>query len=213
MENELAKIQNDAAKKSAVIVTVDPSKIVDSDGNLVDLNSAGKLRRWLRETFGDRLVKVNDNGNIIRFSLRGLDASIKRRGERQRQMYAELDKLLANSIYAGCEPGDAKHPSVERQDIYYAAARIGDDIYGIRFKVDVREGAKNVTYKDHKTVQIKKPPAPCAGLSLTGTADGQDIKKPSSPYGRVSLPGTEDGQTMPVLKIQEVMGVTCNIID
>jgi hypothetical protein len=51
--------------------------------------------------------------------------------------------LLENGIYAGNEPGDARHPRVERQDIYYAVAQIGDKTLGIRFKADIPKYIEN----------------------------------------------------------------------
>jgi hypothetical protein len=190
----------ETGKKNVNVVTVDPSKIVDGDGNPIDLKRTGALRRWLINRYDGREVVIADNGRTVRFTQTGIQASLKRRKDEQRQAYAALDRLLENGVYQGDEAGDAKHNHIERQDIYYAAAQIGDKIYGVRFKVDVRKDGGHGEYKDHKVIRID-------GVEEVNT------KKPPSPYAGVSPAGTEGGVTIPVSKIQAAMGLTSNITD
>jgi len=184
--------------KQIKIIRVDPSKITDDDGNHIDLTSANALRRWLIKRYSRCEVAVSDNGKTIRFTVKGFRDSLKKRGEVHQQVYADLDVLLENSVYDDSEKGDAKHPYIERQDIYYAAAQIGDKVFGIRFKVDVRKGDEYGTYKDHKVVEIDD-------------VEEVDIKVPPSPYVGVSPTGTEGGKSITVAKIKAAMGLGNNI--
>jgi hypothetical protein len=146
-------------------------------------------------------VVVSDNGKTVRFTKKGLGDSIKRRGAEQRQVYADIDSLLVNSAFDDYEAGDERHPHIDRQDIYYAAAKIGGHVFGIRFKVDVKKGQENGTYKDHKVARIDD-------------VEEIDIKEPPSPYRGVDSPrGIEGGISIPVSKIKAAMGLTDNIGD
>ena len=166
-------------KKIVNIVSIDLSKIVDDIGNPIDLTNTACLRRWLIQRYNGVFVEVVDNGHTILLDKNGLSASLKRRGQEHHSMYADLDNLIKNSVYFGYDLGDVKHPWIDHQNIYYAAARIGEDIYGIRFKVDIEKGedGNSGTYKDHKIVKIddiekvkiKKSPSPYRGLSPRGT--------------------------------------------
>jgi len=166
-------------EKVVNIVSIDPSKIVDDAGNPIDLTSTAHLRRWLIQRYNGVSVEVADNGHTILLDKNGLSASLKRRGQEHHSMYADLDNLIKNSVYYGYDLGDVKHPWIDRQNIYYAAARIGGDVYGIRFKVDIEKGedGSSGTYKDHKIVkidyvkkvEIEKSPSPYRGLSPRGT--------------------------------------------
>ncbi|MDR2694255.1 MAG: hypothetical protein LBB74_08615 [Chitinispirillales bacterium] len=192
------KDMEETGKKNVNVVTVDPSKIVDDDGNPIDLKSASQLRRWLINQYSGREIIVSDNGRTIRFTNQGLQDSLKRRGEAHQQVYAELDNLLENGIYAGNEPGDARHPRVERQDIYYTVAQIGAKTFGVRFKADIPKGKEYGIYKDHKVVEIDD-------------VEEVNIKEPPSPYAGISPTGTEGGKSIPLSKIRGAMGLTDNI--
>jgi len=176
-----AKVIDEADKKNVKIVTIDPSKIIDSAGNPIDLTSAARLREWLIQKYDGIDIEVADNGHIVSLKKNELRASVKRRGKEQREIYADLDSLIENSIYFGYEPGDSRHTWIDRQNIYYAAARIGDDVYGIRFKADVKKGQHGSVYKDHRIVKIeniqkvetKWPPSPCRGFSPRGIKGGK----------------------------------------
>jgi len=155
-----------ADNKSVKVVSINPDKIIDDSGNAIDLNNTSKLRNWLLEKYRGREVKVQDDGKTISFFRSGIEASVKKRGEAQRQMYADLDSLIENGVYIGYELGDAKHKNIDKQNIYYSAAKIGDKIYGVRFKIDIFKGVENGQYKDHKIVdlEIEKSPLPYAGF-------------------------------------------------
>ena len=184
-----AKIREEAAKKNARIITIDSSKMTDDNGNPINPKNAKSLRQWLKNNYDGKEVEIQDNGHIVGFRSKELNASIKRRGDAQRQVYAALNSLLKNSVYNGYEVGDVSHPWVANQDIYLAGAQIGEGIFGIRFKIDVRRDGREI-YKDHKTVRI----------------DGVEIiKEPPSPFAGVSPTGTEGGQFIPVSKIQEAL--------
>jgi hypothetical protein len=187
-------------KKNVKVITIDPSKIVDGNGNPIDLKSAGQLRRWLINKYGGREVVVSDNGETVQFTVTGLRDSLKRRGEAHHKIYAALDSLFENGVYYGDEAGDARHPNVERQDIYYAAAQIGDKTFGVRFKVDIKKTEEYGAYKDHKVIEIDD-------VEVVNT------KEPPSPYAGYSPTGTEGGISTPVSKIKAAMGLTDNIGD
>ena len=197
-EIENAKIRAEAAKKNAKVVTVDPSKMVDDGGNPVDLASASELRRWLKQKFGSTEVVVSDNGQTVRITVRGLKDSVKRRGGEQRTVYAKLDELLQNSIYYGYELGDVDHPWIGKQDLYLAAAKIGNDTFGVRFKVDVVKGNEQGAYKDHKVIRIDN-------------VEKIIKNSPLSPYPGFSPSGIECGEFMPVSRIQEALSLSKNL--
>jgi len=190
----------EADKKNAKIVTIDPSKIVDDAGNPIDLTSAAQLRRWLIQKYDGVDIEVADNGHIVSLKKKELRASVKRRGQEQREVYADLDNLIKNSIYFGYELGDSRHTWIERQNIYYAAARIGNDIYGIRFKVDVKRGQDGSVYKDHRLVRIEN-------------FQKVETEWPPSPYRGFSPRGIEGGKTeMPVSDLRSALGHSTNKI-
>jgi hypothetical protein len=195
-QTEGPQIGSDDGDKKVKQIHVDASKIADSDGNPINIASASALRRWLIMQYCGREIVVIDNGRTIRFAKKGLLDSIKRRGKEQRQVYADLDGLMENSIYDSSEPGDEKHPHIDRQEIYYAAAKIGDNVYGVRFKIDIKKGQEIGTYKDHKVAAIDD-------------LEGIDIKEPPSPYRGVDAPrGIEGGVSISISKIREAMGLT-----
>ena len=165
--------QDGGTPRTAAVVDVDPSVIP------VDLKDTAALRDWVRERFQGKTLTIRDDGSIVGLSAPGLKASVKKRGHEQRQTYAGLDSLPENAVYDGFEKADARHPELEGQRVYYAAMRIGDTPYAVRFKVDMpkREQGKGY-YKDHKTREIEMAPAPYAGPA----------KKAASP-----LVGTEPG--------------------
>jgi hypothetical protein len=156
---ENAAANAEADKKYATVVPINPTGIADEDGHPIDLTKTSALIGWLLNKYRGHEVKINDDGQIVSFFRVGLEDSLKRRGVLQRQMYANLEGLLENSVYSGYELGDKQHPRIERQNIYYAAAGIMDNIYGVRFKVDISNGERKGAYKDHKIarLEIKKP--------------------------------------------------------
>ena len=188
-------------EKTVNIVSIDPSKIVDDAGNPIDLTNTAHLRRWLIQRYNGVSVEVADNGHTVLLDKNGLSASLKRRGQEHHSMYAGLDNLIKNSVYSGYDLGDVKHQWIDRQNIYYAAARIGGDVYGIRFKVDIEKGedGSSGTYKDHKIVKIND-------------VEKVEIEKSPSPYRGLSPRGTEGDQTeLPVSNIREALDYTTNI--
>ena len=199
-----------ANDKTTKPILINVSKITNEDGSPVDLKSASKLRRWLIQNYDKKEVKIIDNGKTVRFAKKELQASMKKRGEAHNQIYSDLDKLLENSVYYGYERGDAKHPWVDRQDIYYAAAKIDGNTFGVRLKIDIQKKDGSGVYKDHKVagievveeVDIKKSPSTYRGAKSGGM---KGDKNPSTPYAGFSPAGTVDGQSVSVLKIHEAL--------
>ncbi|MCL2183398.1 MAG: hypothetical protein FWB85_08020, partial [Chitinispirillia bacterium] len=146
-----------ANKKYAKVVSVDVAKLVDDNGDRLDLSNTSAVAKWLRDAYQGREVTIADDGQIVRFTRRGLEDGLKRRGEAQRQTYADLDRIVENSIYYSYEPGDSKHPNVDRHKVYYGAADINRHYYGVRLKVNTYEGSDVGLYKDLAVVKIKTP--------------------------------------------------------
>jgi hypothetical protein len=89
----------------------------------------------LLDNFNGLEVTIHDDGTIQKFTKRRLRSSTKRRGEKQRQMYAGIIGLLENAVYDKHILTDKRHPGLSGQKIYYAAVRIGSGYYSVRFKL------------------------------------------------------------------------------
>jgi hypothetical protein len=151
------------------VVAIDPGKIVDENGNKINLKNARAITDWLKKEYQGREITITDDGLHLTLTRQGLEASVKRRGEQQRQMYAELDRLIETAVYDDYEKGDKRHPKVEKQNIYYSAAQIGDKLYSVRIKIDIpKNNADPNYYKDHKITEIKIEPSLYQGSSVTG---------------------------------------------
>jgi len=176
IERENAQSIAAAEKKNANVVIIDPSKMVDPEGRLIDLEDKKAVRRWLREIYQGRRVTIEDDGQVVLFSGRGLDDDVyKCRGTARRQTYANLDGVVENSIYHSYEYGDDRHPYVIMHKTYYGAVDIGLELYATRIKVDVYDDVEDGLYKDLDIVKIKTPPGTVAdGLDGRPTiyADG-----------------------------------------
>jgi len=172
----------DAGNKTPNPVTVDPAKIVDAGGNAIDLTNTAAVRRWLMETYRDREVKILDDGQTVRFTLKGLKDDLKmpkRKGLAQRQAYAGLNDIVMNSVFHNYEPGDARHLNIDKHKTYYGVADIGGQLYGTRLKVDVRHGVSLGQYKDLAVREIKSPPRNAGGSReghRTNSLRGDKIK-------------------------------------
>jgi len=172
VEQDNAVANAEADKKYAKVVPINPAEIVDDNGNAIDLTNTEALREWLLDKYKGQAVEVKDDGRIVRITTKGIKAGVKRRGEIQRQLYADLVSLLENGIYSGYELGDSRHPYIKQQNIYYASAIIEGRIYGVRFKIDVHRGVPIGSYKDHKVVEIEieKSPSLYDRLHKSGVA-------------------------------------------
>ena len=49
-------------------------------------------------------------------------------------MYGQLDRLIENAVYDSFEAADERHPGLSGQNVYYAAASIGDEYYSVRIR-------------------------------------------------------------------------------
>ncbi|MCL2124083.1 MAG: hypothetical protein FWH34_08310, partial [Desulfovibrionaceae bacterium] len=141
--------------KIAQVVQVEPK------GLPVDWKNTRALAEWLLKQFQGVEFAIVDDGTIQKFTRSGLEAGAKKRGEQQRQTYTELKALLENAVFSHFEEADAQHKGkVAGQNIYYAAAKMGEGHFSIRFKVDmpIRKDAK-AAYKDHKVAEIQIAPS------------------------------------------------------
>lgn len=166
-DNGNAVSPGEPSPRIAPVVSVDPSTIVDADGKPINLKDTPALRNWIKEKYRDATVTINDDGTIQKFTEPNLRASVKRRDAKQRKMYANLDGLLESALREGDVAADARHEGkVAGQNIYYSAAKIGDNYFSVRFKVDMplkKDGT--ASYKDHKVAEIEIAPALYVGLN------------------------------------------------
>ncbi|MDR2819133.1 MAG: hypothetical protein LBB60_01175 [Desulfovibrio sp.] len=139
--------------KIATVVEIDPAKIP------VSLKNTRELSKWLLSQYQGVTLTIADDGTIQTFTKEGLEASTKKRGETQRKFYADLDKLLEYAIFAGFIESDSRHPQLVGQNVYYSAAKIGDQFYSIRLKVDIHKNKSDPAYKDHKFSEIEIAPS------------------------------------------------------
>ena len=148
-----------ANQKRAVAVVVDPKKLVNKDGSPVDLSHTKAIKMWLRGRYRNIRVVISDDGQIVEFTTKGFGSDQKRKIDRsaQRQVYADLDSIVENSIYYGYELGDARHEYVERQKTYYGLASIDGQYYGVRLKIDLHKNQHVGFYKDLEVAKIKSP--------------------------------------------------------
>lgn len=157
----------EASPRIAPVVSVDPSIIVDADGKPVDLKNNESLLAWLRAQYQGKSVTITDDGQKVEFTRRGMDASLKRRGPEQRQAYAELDNLVSGALYDDFEKANERHKGkVAGQNVYYSAAKIGDNYFAVRIKVDMpARDSGRAAYKDHKVTGIEIAPSLYRGRS------------------------------------------------
>lgn len=148
------------SKKTAKVIDIDPSAIP------VDLKDTKKLVEWVREQLQGKEVKIKDDGIIVLFTRRGIEASAKKRGKEQRQVYAELDKILEEAVFDRFIDADERHTRVKGQNIYHAVVRVSDELYSVRLKVDIKQGGIKPSYKDHKADKIEMVPDPFLAQSL-----------------------------------------------
>lgn len=166
-DNGNAVSPGEASPRIAPVVSVDPSIIVDADGKPVDLKNNEALLAWLRAQYQGKSVTITDDGQKVEFTRRGMDASLKRRGPEQRQAYAELDNLVSGALYDDFEKANERHKGkVAGQNVYYSAAKIGDNYFAVRIKVDMpARDSGRAAYKDHKVTGIEIAPSLYRGRS------------------------------------------------
>jgi len=147
-----------ANKKRAVVVTVDPSKVMGIDGLPVNLLDRKEIALWLRRVYQGTIVKIRDDKQIVKFTRGGLEDDLfKSRGKPRREAYADLSDIVQNSIYYSYEFGDAQHPNVERHKTYYGIININDAYYATRIKIDTYIESDIGLYKDLDIREIKSP--------------------------------------------------------
>jgi acid stress-induced BolA-like protein IbaG/YrbA len=173
--DELFQANNEL--RTVDVININPEKIVDKNGNKIDLNDTKTLTDWIKKHYQGQEIDIIDDGLHLTLTRNGLEASAKRRGEQQRQMYESLDKLIENAVYDTYEMSNydestgenKKHSKIEKQNIYYSAARIGEKLYSVRIKIDIPKNKNDPNYyKDHKITEIKIEPSLYQGSSVTG---------------------------------------------
>ncbi len=161
----------------AKVVEVNPDLLVHGDGTPVNLMSRDDMFKWLRENLQGLIVKIADDGTIQKLTRKELNASLKRRGLEHSQAYANLVELLENALFDSFEKVDARHArKVKGQNVYYSAAKIGNDYYTLKIKVDIPLEKGWNKYKDHKISKIEIAPSlyrDSCGNNISGAAQNQ----------------------------------------
>jgi hypothetical protein len=163
----------------ARVVEIDPAKIVDEDGNPVNLFDLASFREWIIGHLSGKRVTIEDNGRIALIESPGLKSSLKARQEAQRQAYQELQGIIGNSLYSHPRKNDGqkKHSHLEGQEVYYSAVKISDEYYSVKIVLDIPrrskrqkksgEGKDSGLYKGHTVSQIEIAPALYTGQRAT----------------------------------------------
>jgi hypothetical protein len=163
-----AVFQTNNEQRIVEVININPEKIIDENGKKIDLKNTRALTDWLKKQYQGMEIKISDDGLQLTITREGLEASAKRRGKQQRQMYAELVRLIETAVFDTYELSDydettgenEKHAKIEKQNIYYSAARIGKKYYSVCIKIDIPiNKAYPNYYKDHKITEIKIEPS------------------------------------------------------
>ena len=144
-----------------------------------DWKDTKKLKQWLKDNFAGKEVSVDLDGTIVGFSVRGLNDSLKRRGEEQRSVYAVLDDVIRNSVFFDFVRVDdkQKHEHLVGQDIYYSAIILGDKIFPVKISLDVNKDTQRTTYKGHKTItDITITPAVFMAETVNGVPSQSNVE-------------------------------------
>jgi len=163
-----------ASKKRAIVVVVDPKKLVNKNGESINLFDTKELKQWLLSTYQGRKIKIDDDNQIVQFTRGGIESDLKNRGEIRRQAYANLDSIVESSIYYSYELGDERHVKVNRHKTYYGAVNIGGRYYATRLKIDTFLSAEIGLYKDLVIEEIKSPSLYIGGGPSQGGRTYQD---------------------------------------
>lgn len=176
-DNENAISPGENNPRIAKVVEVNPDLLVHGDGTPVNLMSRDDMFKWLRENLQGLIVKIADDGTIQKLTRKELNASLKRRGLEHSQAYANLVELLENALFDSFEKVDARHArKVKGQNVYYSAAKIGNDYYTLKIKVDIPLEKGWNKYKDHKISKIEIAPSlyrDSGGNNISGAAQNQ----------------------------------------
>lgn len=176
-DNGNAILPGENNPRIAKVVEVNPDLLVHGDGTPVNLMSRDDMFKWLRENLQGLIVKIADDGTIQKLTRKELNASLKRRGLEHSQAYANLVELLENALFDSFEKVDARHArKVKGQNVYYSAAKIGNDYYTLKIKVDIPLEKGWNKYKDHKISKIEIAPSlyrDSGGNNISGAAQNQ----------------------------------------
>ena len=136
--------------------------VVEIDINKLPYSLNGdvaSVRKWMLNNLSGKEVLIRNDGTLQKFTNTGLRASLKRgRNDTHNIMYFELEKLLENAVLDKFEVADAKHSWLKGQKVYYVVAKIGEEYYSVRFKIDLFNNKQPAAYKDHKAKKIEPSP-------------------------------------------------------
>jgi len=157
-ENNAASIA-EANKKCAKAVTVDTSKLVYADGTPVNLSSTKAVKQWLRAKYHDTQAVISDDGQVVEFTTKGFGDDQKRKLDKtaQRLAYADLDRIVENSIYYSSKSGDTRHEHVSRQKTYYGLINLNGRYYAVQIKIDLHKSKRAGFFKALEVTEIKSP--------------------------------------------------------
>gem|GEM_PF-5420996 len=150
------------AEKTAKIIPIDARALP------VDYRNTKELIKWVKDELQGQTVEIRDDGKKIVFTGSGLHDSGKARGKNQRQAFTALKELVRNAVFDHFEKGDARHPRIQGQNVYYVGAKIGEGessrYFSTRIKIDVPATNQLPSYKAHKVMEIALDslPAPSA---------------------------------------------------
>lgn len=128
-------------------------------------NNAREVEKWMKENLSGKSVEVSSSGAKVLFFNKGLQDSLKRHGEIQRDSYSVMESLVENAELFDfvANDGKDKHKGILGQDIYYSALKVDDKYYSVQFKFNVSGKYFTDSYKDHKIAEIKIAPLPYRG--------------------------------------------------
>jgi hypothetical protein len=149
-------------EKLADVVTIDSSVMKDVDGKAIDFDTTKvkPIREWLIKNFVGKIVEIQGNKNIQRYTPDGLKASLKlKRDKNHNKMYGQLSRLIENAVYDKTIDVDARHQGrVAGQQEYHVPARLGNGLYNVTIKLDLPLEGTELSYKDHKIKKIEIDP-------------------------------------------------------
>jgi len=176
-----------ANKKRAIVVVVDPSKMVGVDGVPINILNRKEVAFWLRRVYKSTIVKIRDDEQAVKFTRGGLEDDLfKSRGKPRREAYADLSDIVQNSIYYSYELGDIKHFNVDKHRTYYGAINIDSQNYAVRLKINTFIGSDVGLFKDLDIREIKSP-----SLCIRGGSEKSQIRTYQDEGDIVTIPVME----------------------
>ena len=153
----LSKPANKAEESAAIRFSISESAeapIVHVPPLDIDLKDTRVVRDFLHQYFKGREIEIKSDGRPVLITSRGLNDSLKNRGE-HRKSYAALDRIIENSYFANYVPADdqLKHSHLNGQYVYASALEIDGQLYAAAIKLDEPKTGNRAHYKG---ITIKK---------------------------------------------------------